>query len=270
MTEPARDHVLETIHQAAVDKPKGTQGVFELPCGFLDAEGNLHTEAEVREITGHEEDLLGSKTVPNHKKIGMLVARCLTRIGTFTDRGQISTIAEQLTVGDRVFLMFAIRRTSLGDEYPFRHTCPECKYSGLFNLDLSELEIKKMADPKKRVFDAKMPSGKVVRFRPLIGRDEEKLSKASNSDDAMTLAILARLEMLDDGPPTLATVKGLGLRDRNFLRDAFEDAEGGVDTTMEMQCPNCGHEFDHDLDVGQAGFFFPSSVQKGSKKRSSL
>ena len=265
-----RDHVLETIHQASVDKPKSTQGVFELPCGYLDPEGQLHTEVEVREITGHEEDLLGSKSVPHHKKIGLLVSRCITRIGDITDPGKIAVLANELTVGDRVFLMFAIRRTSLGDEYPFRNTCPECGYKGLFNLDLSELEVKKMTDPRKRIFDSVLPSGKSVRFRPLQGKDEETLAKASSSNDAMTLAILARLEMLDDAPPTLVAVKNLGLQDRNFLRSAFDDIEGGVDTTLDMQCPSCMAEFEQELEVGQAGFFSPSSVQKGSKKRSSL
>lgn len=279
MTEPAqqqpqqpspdKDSVLETIHQAKVDQPKGSRGVFELPCGYLDPDGDLHTEVEVREITGYEEDMLGSKTVPNHKKIGQLVTQCVLRVGNITEPGRIAMIAEELTVGDRVFLMFCIRRTSLGDDYPFRDQCPECNYKGIFNLDLADLEVKEMHDRKNRVFDITLPSGTKARFRPLVGKDEEKLSKASNSKDAMTLAILLRLESLGDEPPNLKSVKSLGIKDRNALRDGFDSVEGGVDTTLEMQCPSCGAEFERELDVGQAGFFFPSSVLKGSKTKSS-
>lgn len=262
MTEPARDPVLESIHQSKVDQPKSSVGVFELPCGWVDREGNLHTEVQVREITGYEEDMLASKTVPSHKKIGQLIAQCLVRVGSVTEPGKIALIAEELTVGDRVFLMFAIRRTSLGDEYPFRDQCPECKYKGIFNLDLADLEVKQMEDRSKRVFDITLPSGKKAQFRPLVGKDEEKLSKATNSNDAMTLAILLRLEMLDDEAPNVRLVKSLGLKDRNALRAAFDKVEGGVNTTLDMQCSNCGAEFERELDVGQAGFFFPSSVQK--------
>jgi len=265
------DHVLDTVQQAQLERPKGSNGVFDLPCGYLDAEGELHREVQVREITGHEEDMLGSKTIPGYKKVGNLISACVTRIGNITDKKVLATIADELTVGDRVFLMFGIRRATLGDEYPFRGVCPndDCKYRGLFTLDLSDLEVKEMPNPKKRIFDVTLPSGKRARFRPLVGRDEEELSKASNSDEAQSLAILMRLEMIEDQPPTIVMVKNLGMRDRNELRDSFDEVEGGIDTSLEMTCPICGTEFEEELDVGQAGFFFPSSARKGSKKKSS-
>lgn len=257
-----RDHVIETMQQAKLEEPSGSMGVFELPCGFMDGDGVLHTEVHVREIRGHEEDMLGSNSVPNHKKIGLLITGCLQRVGTIEDRAKLNAVSDHLTVGDRVFLMFAIRRASLGDEYPFRGVCPQCKYRGIFMLDLKDLEVKKMEEPGKRVFDRKLPSGKAVRFRPLLGKDEERLSKASSSNEALSLAILMRLEMLEGEPPTLADVKNLGMRDRNFLRGEFDKIEGGVDTTLDMGCPQCSHEFEEELDISQAGFFFPSSVLK--------
>jgi len=268
----AEDHVLETIRQAQLEQPKSPMGVFELPCGYLDSEGNIHTEVEVREITGHEEDMLGSRAIPGYKKIGNLISSCVVRLGKITDRGQLATIANELTVGDRVFLMFAIRRTTLGDEYPFRGACPNdnCGYRGLFTLDLADLEVRKMPNPEKRIYDLELPSGKKARCRPLLGRDEEELSKVSGNKEAgLSMAILMRLEMLEDQPPTLGAVKNLGMRDRNLLRSFFDDIEGGVDTSLEMVCPQCGTEFEEELDVAQAGFFFPSSVQKASKRKSS-
>jgi len=241
---PSKDPVLETIQQAKLDVPSSSVGVFDLPCGLL------------------EEDMLGSKAVPSHKKIGMLIAGCLERVGSISDKGRLSQVAEELTVGDRVFLMFAIRRTSLGNEYPFRGQCPKCKYRGIFNLDLSDLDVKMMAEPMLRTFERKLPSGKVAQFRPLVGKDEESISKAASSNEAMSLSILMRLQQLEAQPPTLAAVKDLGMKDRNFLRAEFEKIEGGVDTTLEMSCPSCNHEFEEELDVAQAGFFFPSSVRK--------
>jgi len=271
MVDQGRDQVLEAVQQAQQEEPKSSVGMFTLPCGYLDPEGVLHVDVDVREITGHEEDMLASKAVPGHKKVGKLISACTTRLGTITDNKTLSGIAGELTVGDRIFLMFAIRRTSLGDAYPFRGKCPseECKYSGLFTLDLADLEVKPMPNPKKRIYDITLPSGKVARYRPLLGRDEEVLAEAANTKQAMSLGILQRLEMLNEAPPTLPMVQALGLRDRNALRDAFEDIEGGVDTSLEMVCPECGLEFEEELDVSQAGFFFPSSVLRASKKRSS-
>jgi hypothetical protein len=266
-----QDHVVSSVQQARLEIPKGSLGVFELPCGYLDADGVLHTEVEVREIRGFEEDMLGSKAVPDHKKVGLLIAGCLKRLGNITDQGRLAGIVPELLVGDRVFLMFAIRRTSLGNEYPFKDKCPnkECEYTGIFTLDLGDLTLVKMPNPMQRGYETTLSSGLKARFHPLVGREEELLAKAASKAEALSLAMLARLDALGDLPPTLLGVQSLAMRDREALRQAFEGVEGGLDTSLEMQCPSCGVEFDRDLDLGQAGFFFPSRVLKDLKKRSS-
>jgi hypothetical protein len=264
------DPVVAAVHQANLEEAKGTQGVFDLPCGFMDQAQVLHKEVHVREITGVEEDMLGSKSVPHFKKITKLINGCVQKLGPYQGK-DLEDIGEKLLVGDRVFLMFAIRRVSLGDAYPFRGHCPneDCKYDGLFTLDLSVLEDKSMADPSKRIFDVKLPSGKKVRWRPLTGADEEQLSKAKDKNEGRSMSMLLRTLMIDDQPPTEYAIKSMGLGDRNALWDDFEENEGGVETTMEMQCPICLHEWEEDLDVAQVGFFFPSSALKTLKKKSS-
>jgi hypothetical protein len=262
--------VMLAQHQARV--PKSSQGVFELPCGYVDEAGNLFTEVALKEITGAEEDLLANPKTPAVKKINEMLTRCVQRIGPINDRGRLAEVVLDLTVGDRAFLMFAIRRISLGDDYPFKDQCPECEEEKLFTVDLSELEPKAMPDRKKRVFDVTLPSGKAARFHPMNGRDEDRLAKFDknkNKADTLSLAILMRLDVLQGKTPSLQDVKDLALRDRNFLRDQFEDNEGGLDTEVELECPVCGHLFKRDVDVGQQGFFFPSATQKSLKPKSS-
>jgi hypothetical protein len=249
------------ITQNIIETPKSAVGVFELPCGYLTPEGQILTEVVVREMTGGEEDMLASKQVPPAKKFGELIARCVTRIGTVTDKGEIAKMAKQLTLGDRVFLLFVIRRVTLGDEYPFREVCPngECKQAQVYTVDLSELTVKKMPEPTKRIYDVTLPSGRKARFRVSTGEDEEKIQKNEKSPDAMSLGILMRLEMLDGKPPTLQELKDMGWKDRVALRDEWNKVEGGVDTEVELGCPVCGHEFKRELEVS-GGFFFPSAI----------
>jgi len=265
----SQDSVLETVHQAGVEVPKGSQGVFDLPCGYLDPEGVLHREVQVREITGYEEDMMSSKSVPDYKKGGLLIAGCLQRVGTITDPRIIAEIPSKLLVGDRTFLVFAIRRATYGDSYPFRDECPKCSYNGIFSLDLGELEIKTAPDPTKRLFELDLPSGLKVKFHPLTGAEEETLFKSRGKEEAISLSMLARLDVMGDKAPTLRDVQGLVGRDRAALREAFDAVEGGINTSLEMQCPSCSEEFDRELDVAQAGFFSPSQVLKDSKKKSS-
>lgn len=265
---PVGGAIEQTHTIVQMETPKGANGVYELPCGYLDPRTQeLSKDVELREITGHEEDMLASQQVPSHAKITQLLAGCVTRIGSVTDPGLIAGIVQQLPVGDRVYLIFSIRRVTLGDELPVRERCPECKTTTLFMVDLGEdLQPKPMKDPMKRVFDVVLPSGIPARFRVSTGLDEANLSKLNkrqaHKSDALSQALLMRLELLGGEKPTLKMVKSLGMRDRNFLREQYQEVEGGVDTTLELACPSCGHEWEKDLDLSAANFFFPGGRRK--------
>lgn len=268
MTTDKKITFSETVVQNQLETPKSTHGVFDLPCGFIDNTGTLHTEIHLREMTGREEDILASNNLSPQKKINAVVANCLERIGTVTDKAAFPTIVSNLPIGDRVFLLIALRRTSLGDELPVEEVCPACSAKSNYVLDLSDLEVKKLPDPMRRVFDMQLPSGKPVRFRLGVGADEEKVTKVPSSEKPSAM-LLARTEMLDGKVPTMNDVKNLTWRDRQALRAAMEEFDGGVDTSLDLTCPSCSNEFSRELDLGQQGFFFPDRVQRGLKKKSS-
>lgn len=264
---------IHTINQ--METPKSVNGVFDLPCGYIDpTTQELHTEVQIREITGNEEDMLASNQIPSEQKITSLLMGCVTRVGGETDKGKIGRIVKQLTVGDRVFLIFAIRRVTLGDELPVREKCPSCGTTSLFMVDLAEeLQPKQMPDPLRRIYDVALPSGKKARFRVSTGEDEARLAKIAKrlskgkgntrtAPDGLSQAILMRLELLEDEKPTLQVVKSLGMRDRQYLREQFKEVEGGVDTTLELECPSCGYDWQKDLDLGATSFFFPGAQPK--------
>ena len=279
--------------EAQLREPKSTIGVFELPCGYLDASGVLHTEVLLNEISGRDEDMLANDKIPANKKMNQLLTSCIARIGSITDKGAIASIVPDLLVGDRVFLVFAVRRVSLGDDYPYKDTCPSCEKESLMSINLSELDIVKMSDPKKRVFDARMPSkaaikawandgedvpepersnptGRTVRFKMLTGRDEEKAGKGTSGPESISVLLGLRILMLDDKPPTIEDLQNLTMSERSYIRDVvFRAGDGGVDTTLDVTCPQCAHEFKRELDIAQMGFFFPSAARKNSKTRSS-
>jgi hypothetical protein len=245
-----------------ISEPKAGTGGGTLPCGYLTDSGELITEVVVREITGAEEDMLASQKIKDYKKMGELIARCTIAVGPVTDRDEIARIIPKLLVGDRVYLFLLIRRVTLGDEYPFRSKCPSCEVEGSFNVDLSSLEVKTMGDAKKRSLELVTPRGRKVTMAPMDGVREERLSTFKNENDKATLALAARVVTLEDKPATLGDLKALSLSERNFLRDSYQQLEGGVDTTVDIACPHCGAEFKNELDVTQRAFFFPSVAKK--------
>lgn len=263
------------IIEEGLEQPSSSVGVLELPCGLYvpvkdEEEPTIITECEVREITGDQEDMLASKKVPSFRKMGQLVAGCVTRLGQVTEPGILSTLIPRLPVGDRVFLLLRIRQITLGDMLPYAATCPHCDKEALYKVDLNTVVVKNMADRTKRVFKDTLPSGHEVTFHVMLGSDEEKVYASARESDKVSMMILARLDLLNGKPPNLSMIKALGMRDRNHLRDRFDEVEGGVETDVQFACTHCGEEFEEDLDISQQGFFFPSAMLRKWKRKSSI
>lgn len=244
---------------------------YELPCGLLTGEGELYTDVTVREMTGEEEEILGAKNMPVTKKINKVLANCTQSIGP-VPKPAIPQLIPSLMQGDRIFLLLAIRRVSLGDEMPFNSKCPSCDAESQFTIDLGDLDVKPMPDPRKRLYELTLPrTGKKLRMKTLTGLGEDAISKASNrGKDVITTAIFCRVESIDDEPPKMQDIKKLPLIDRNFLKNSWEDHEGGVDTTIQIECPTCDFDYETELDISQEGFFNPSAASKAWKKKSSF
>lgn len=250
------------IIENQIADPKPGIGTGTLPCGYLTDAGELLTAVWVREITGSEEDMLASPKIKDHRKMGELISRCVMAIGTVTDRDELTRMVPKLLVGDRVYLFLLIRRVTLGDNYPFKSKCADCSYEGSFDIDLSTMTVKEMANPTQRSVEVTTPRGSKVTMSPMDGIREERLSALKNDNDKATLALVSRVTHIDSKPATIGDLKAMPLSERNFLRDQYQDLEGGVDTSLEITCPDCKAEFKNELDITQRAFFFPSVAKK--------
>ena len=263
----------EVLEQGAagmdVHEPRAAVLSGELPCGHLDAEGRVHFAYVVTEMTGVEEDLLAGKG-PVIPRLNRVIGNCLVSLGSITERAALHAAAGALTSMDRMVLLIALRRASLGDAYDMRMGCPACHREAAFAVDLSGLEVTPMPDRTVRVFTEPLPSGRLATWHVMSTEDEEWASRKrrGNEDDLLTLSMLARVShvgsvVLDRERGWAAArdaLKALPMRDRERLRIAFDEREGGVDDEVEFACAECGHEWRASLDVAQPGFFFPSAA----------
>ena len=262
----------EKIPYHFMDIKPGVMGVW-LPCGYLDRDGNLHNEMVVREMGGFEEDILAGKG-PAMERLNTIIARCTTSLGSLKEKQDIARAVPELTASDRMAALIAIRRASLGDNYPVKQECPsdKCKVVSRFVLDLSTVEIMPMQDPMVREFDMTLETGKTVKWHIMSGTDEEWLSaKQKKKEDVLTLVIMARVDEVDGKKITrggdkkkyqksMILLKSLSMRERHELREVFQRHEGNVDTNVDFTCPECGYEWTADMDVTQPSFFFPSGT----------
>lgn len=182
------------------------------------------------------------------------------------DKALIEKLVWHMSTVDRLVLLLAIRRASLGDVFTYRVKCPNCGVEFDVNVDLSELAVYESAGEGEMVFESEV-NGHKVKWHMLTAVDEawlKKMEKKIDSNKRMTLGLLARLEeidgyVVDRRKVTLAmrALRGWTLRERNQLRNLFRKMEGDVETEIEHTCKSCGFEWKEELDIGRREFFFP-------------
>ena len=122
---------------------------FDLIQGYRDKDGVLHTEFEVREMTGADEEAISKPDIKNNggKVVRTIIERCCTRIGTYYQKDTKSNkwreMIQDLSVGDQDFILLKIREMSLGEEIESRYKCPNpsCKEDIITTIEIDELEI---------------------------------------------------------------------------------------------------------------------------------
>jgi len=241
-----------------------TEGVVWLPAGYVDDAGTVHDRVEVREMTGEEEDILAMPKLAASTKFTRILGNCIVRIGDIEDQKQMRKIAAKLPIGDRVVLLLALRVVSLGPVYAFEVNCPSCNDRRAYDVRLDDLDVTFMEDKTKREFALTLPSGRTATVKVMTGEDEERMVTITRTTrDALSLSIMARIKEIDgaDGIKVV-DVKKLSMRDRNAIRNWFQDVEGGVDTDIDLICPACGHDYQTALDIGQPSFFFPGASER--------
>jgi hypothetical protein len=179
--------------------------------------------------------------------------------------------------GDRFYALMQIRIATYGPEYAFAMACKNvaCRARIDWELNLSDLRVRMLSDESRAALqggnriEAQLPeSGRRVWFKLLTGEDERKLARAASGDREGALSHVLALRVVEiEGVEPQARVRfleDLSLRDADYLFDTFDAHECGVDTAIEIECPECLEVQDVELPFDQ-GFFLPG--RERSKRR---
>lgn len=243
----------------------------ELPCGYLDSDGELHVNFIVGEMSGEEEDLLAGSG-PIMARLNRVISNCTIQLGTITDRIALFKAACDLTAPDRMLLLITIRRASLGDHFDFPVRCPNsrCQHPDDKTVNLADLKVTSMPDRRTRSYESKV-GPHTFKWHVQSADDEEWLTtQTKKREDIPTLAIMSRVEEIDgaklkretpkDLRETKAILKKLSARNRNGMRVLFKEVEGDIDIDVEIECQSCGHQWTGQMEVASPRFFFPQGM----------
>jgi len=232
----------------------------DLLAGYKDKDGNVHMDAEIREMTGvDEEDIQKPDIRANMGRIITTVLRnCVVRIGTLEKSSMKLTewekIMKELFLGDRDLLMMKIREFTYGEELELPFKCPSCRQEGKHILEWDEIEIEDInVDPYSVPFSlkkgARNKDGERVKegtLRMPTGQDQELLDSVArkNMGQANTTLITRCVTSLGDVRLSTKVFKELGSVDREEIVSVIADNSFGPTFKIEIDCPSCGERFD--------------------------
>ena len=253
-----------------------------LPIG-IEVDGVRYREVIIDEMTGVDEENLVSKKVRNNgaKAVTVLLQRCIQEIPGLLDRksNPLSLIDERLVrkmyVADRDYLTICIRALSDKSEFNSEIECPHCASKNNLTFDVKEMDVYDWDENTTAELNIELPRGfwsastqqyhnKIVWKFP-TGDVQERLASLPQ-DQVATRSITAGIVSVEgmDTCPSVEDVRRLSLRDRNAFAEALSEESVGVNTKMDLTCPDCESEFS--TEVSMMGFF--NSGGSETKRRS--
>ena len=226
----------------------------------------------IRGMKAREERILADrKLVRSGAQLEQILAACWEEtldVGPY-DFGDQPTDWGKVLQGDRFFAMLQIRVLSYGPEYAFSVPCENrgCRARIEWELDLRELPVKKLSDESRAAFlasnrfETTLPdANRKVAFRLLTGSDERRMAalRRAAGERPITTLLGYRLETIDGVEPRdkQKFIEELAMADVTYLLGEFDRVDCGVETEIEVECPECFGTTRIELPF-EKGFFLP-------------
>lgn len=241
----------ETPVQKEVNIIPPSDTAVTLPGGFINAAGEVITDAEVRELTGSDEEAIARATNIG-KAILVILQRGVVRVG---NQRADERLLDELLSGDRDMLLLAIFKATFGNTAEHSVFCVGCGDIKKVEIDIDEdIKVKTLADPindrvftvqgKKNTFTVQLPTG-ITQKEMIINSDK--------SAAELSTIMLENTVLKIDNSPVLSKlqVQNLGLVDRRKINEAINKRLTGPQfDDVKVICPDCEGEVSVPVNFG--------------------
>jgi hypothetical protein len=213
----------------------------------IQRDGQWYRSAEVRELTGEDEEALARLGGNWHKILDTLVMRGVRTVG---DQVMDRQICDELLMGDREALVLAVRRVTFGDYVEFeRLPCPHCGEAVDLSLSLDDVPMVHLDDPERTEYTVALRKGATAHVRLPTGKDQNAVVAIQNATTAqqnteMLKRCLLRIEDVDNSVKgSLALVRSMSMADRQVILEFLTTTQPGPrfnDVTFVHD--SCGQE----------------------------
>jgi hypothetical protein len=206
---------------------------------------NTVEEVTLREMTVKEEKGLFSSKRP-FNKITDLIKSCIAEP---TDLD-----IKKLPLTEIVFLLFQLRKLSLGSDYKYKLVCSACGKNVEKEISLNDFEVRYLRDGATSTYSCDLESGTKITFRYLIGEDQididnvirMRASKAGiNFDNGFVYRLAKQIYEVNGEqismPEKEMFVDRLTHSELEMVNDVISNNEFGIDLTVAIDCQFCGN-----------------------------
>lgn len=241
IVEQAMAAPVEKAQPAQLTPPSDTS--VRLPSGYVTPAGEVIKVAEVRELNGRDEELLGR--VASYSRIfNTIVNRAVVSVGnTPADE----SLLDNLLIGDRDALLLGIYKATFGPEAELTAACPKCADVKTVTVNVDEdIRVKELADPlTDTTFSVEGKAHTYLVTLP-TGVTQKEIINAEDKNSAEVTSVLLENTVLEiDGRSVVspAQIKNIGLLDRRKIVQEIADRSPGPKfEAVKVTCPDCGGE----------------------------
>lgn len=225
--------------------------IVSLQRGLIDpASGIWQTEAEVREMTGEDEEYMSGVeakgSISYSDYMLTLLRRTVNRVGN-VDVVSSPSVLDNLSIGDRDILFLGVIRATYGRTKEFQATCPHCDNDNDVSIDLED--DFKIQDPSvnlREPIEVTLRNGTVVKLRVPTTGDSSSIGKKSQSSSEQNTYMISRCSVWAEGeqPQNIEKwAKSLNVADRNKMVRAVLDVKAGPKIEeVKVPCAHCDKE----------------------------
>lgn len=254
---PTEETVRQALSGGRPTVPPAPELTLELPRGYT-ANGITHTTVEVRELTGADEEYL-ARYKTDETVFDAIIALAVQRIGTIDLSNQpvseSSRILGTLLIGERLMIFLKVIEVTFGNEKEMRYTCGSCGEEQDLTVLINEDFQINVPENLQMVYDFTLSSGKVVKYRLLVGADVLAISENAKATVAQTnTAMLSRIIVSVDGETPLDMadfVRKLSIGDRERLLKDVAQNQPDVALSLSLTCLSCHEEVQAPVTWGQ-------------------
>jgi hypothetical protein len=217
--------------------------VVDLPGGYISPDGEVYRTAEVKELTGRDEEAI---VKANNLPKAMLVA--LNR-GTVSIGNVKATedVLDKILIADREAIMLGIYRATFGDTAELPTFCNGCSSTKTVEVDIEkDIKVVKLQDPlEDRRFKVQGRKSEYLLTLPEGKAQRELSSNSEKTSSELDTLLLEYCVLQIDGKQVLgkAQIQSIGLADRRaILKEIIDRNPGPKFDNLSATCPDCGGE----------------------------